>query len=117
MKTLTITLFAFLLAAANVFGSSANTLTLTATVTDEYNQPIGDADAVLIHTETRQIIKASMKSTEGIYVFEGLSTGDYILSVSTHDKKCLETERVVLNDQARKLKKSVQMRQQSESIR
>lgn len=117
MKTLTTTLFAFLLAAANVFGSSANTLTLTATVTNEFNQPVGDADAVLINYDTRQVIKASSTTVGGEYVFEGLSSGDYILSVSTHDKKCLETEKVNVKQQSPMVKKAVQMKPQHETVR
>jgi hypothetical protein len=116
MKTIKIIMMVFLLAATNMIVSAANSLTLTATVTDEYNQPIDDANAVLIHPDTRQVFKAASKSTEGSYVFEGLSSGDYILSISTPDKKFLETEKVVLNEKQQKMTTSVLIKSEAEKV-
>ncbi len=116
MKTSKLTIIALLFAGANVFCSAANTLTLTATVTDEYNQPVENAEAVLIQSDTRQVIKATSKSSEGQYVFQGLSSGEYILSISSHDKKQLKTEKVVLKEQNQSLNKNVLMEPETEKV-
>ena len=93
MKTTTL-FMAMLIAAASIAKISAATMTLTAKVTDENNQPIENAEAVLVSPETRQVIKAKASSNKGEYLFENVSSGNYILSVSTADKKHLETEKV-----------------------
>jgi hypothetical protein len=97
MKTTTTLVIALLLSAATLVQASASTMTFTATVTDEFNQPLENAEAVLVSPETRQVIKARRSTKKGEYLFENVCCGNYILSVSTADKKCLETEKVVLN--------------------
>ncbi len=97
MKTTSTLLMALLISAATIAQASAATMTLTAKVTDEYNQPIENAEAVLVSPETRQVIKAKTSTNKGEYLFENVNSGNYILSVSTADKKFLETEKVELN--------------------
>lgn len=96
MKTTTTLLMALLISAATVSKVSAAAMTFTAKVTDEYNQPVENAEAVLVSPETRQVIKAKASVNKGEYLFENVCCGNYILSVSTADKKHLETEKVEL---------------------
>jgi hypothetical protein len=96
MKTTTTLLMALFFSAATIANVSAAAMTFTAKVTDEHNQPIENAEAVLVSPETRQVIKAKASANKGEYLFENVCCGNYILSVSTADKKHLETEKVEL---------------------
>lgn len=114
MKTTITLMMALLIAAATIAQASASTMTLTATVTDEFNQPIENAEAVLVSPETREVIKAKASTNKGEYLFENVSKGNYILSVSTADKKSLETEKVVLTDKSQR--RDIQVKSAEESI-
>lgn len=96
MKTTTTLLMALIFSAASIATVSAAAMTFTAKVTDEHNQPVENAEAVLVSPETRQVIKAKASTNKGEYLFENVCCGNYILSVSTADKKHLETEKVEL---------------------
>ncbi|MDX9748329.1 MAG: carboxypeptidase-like regulatory domain-containing protein [Paludibacter sp.] len=97
MKTTTTLLMAFVLSTAFQATVTAATMTLIAKVTNEHNQPIENADAMLVNPENRQVIKAKTSTNKGEYLFENIDEGSYILTVSTSDKKQLETEKVVMN--------------------
>jgi hypothetical protein len=107
MKTITTTLIVLLLMVANCAMASAASFTLTAKVTDENNLPIENVEAMLVNPETRQVIQAKASTVKGEFVFDGLCCGKYILTVSTTDKKNLETQKVEMNGKT--LEKEIKM--------
>jgi cellobiose-specific phosphotransferase system component IIB len=116
MKSMTTTLLVLMLAFVSASGAKAATFTLTATVTNEWNQPLDNADVVLVNPETKRVIHGKGNETKGEYVFEGLDSGEYILSVSSSDKSKLETEKVVLDKNPRKMKKAINMKEDKEPL-
>jgi len=84
-------------------------------VTDENNQPVEYATAVLKNSKTNKFVTGTVCNYKGEYIIEDVDPGEYVLSTKMIGYEKKETQKIVVNrNQRRIVEKDVIMNEKPE---
>ena len=107
-----ISFFPSILFAAN----ETATVTLKGRVVDENDQPVEYANAALINTQTKTIVKGDVCNKQGEFIINKVEKGDYILTISMLGFQKFETERVVVDGNSKTIERKIVLQEHAEEL-
>lgn len=105
MKAISKTVLVAMIVLLNTLGvtTAAMTVTVNLNVVDELNQPVEIESAMLVCPERKEVRQAKVSETAGVFVFDEVCCGSYILTVTAKNHTILETEVVAFSPTMREV--------------